>query len=1114
MTAPLKHYLTTLENALKAGTATEHTHRPALKTLLESLDLQITATNEPKRVACGAPDYIITRDRLIVGYIEAKDLGLSLDQAEKSEQLKRYRRALENLILTDYLEFRWYVDGEFRQSARLARADRNGQLKREKDGVQAVTELLTDFLNHRPQLINTPQDLARRMARLTHIIRDIIITAFEQGQASPLLQDWREAFARVLIADLNLPEKTGEFADMVAQTLAYGLFTARIMDKTPDTFSRFEAQRLIPKSNPLLRDFFARITGIDMDDEPFAPFFDDLVNLLAHTDMEAVLTDFGKRTRQEDPVVHFYETFLAAYDPRLREARGVYYTPEPVVSYIVRSVDYLLKTRFDCPQGLADSSQVRVPNYDPSLKVKGKRATRKTTESHKVLILDPATGTGTFLYAVIDHIRQQFMQQGNAGLWPGYVKNHLLPRLFGFELLMAPYAVAHFKLSLQLLGRDLPEPLSEQWRYTPADDERLGVYLTNTLEEPHEMTGLPLFTQWVADETNAANEVKRHLPVLVVMGNPPYSYESSNTGNWISTLIRDYYRVDGKSLGERNPKGLQDDYVKFIRFAQWRLDRTGSGILAFITNHGYLNNPTFRGMRQSLLKTFDELYFVDLHGSTKREETALDGGKDENVFDIQQGVAIGIFFKNSTGNSNNQAKVFYTDLFGLRQKKYEWLYLNDLNTTGWDELKPRSPFYLFVPQSIDLLKEYEKSWKVPDIFINYSVGFSTSRDKITIQWSPEEVLETVNDFVSLSIEEARTKYQLGKDSRDWKISLAQQDLKQSKLDPSNVHKVMYRVFDFRYSYYTGRSRGFQSMPRPEIAQHIINNDNFVLCTNRQVNNEFQHVFASQQMIDGNAVSLASRERTYAFPLYLYPSEDETKQKSLFDISPWSPDEAHGGRVPNLNPDFVAELEQKLGLVFVPLPTPASQERPGEGIPTPTSQEGLEEGIFTPEDIFHYIYAIFHSPTYRERYAEFLKIDFPRVPLTTDVALFRSLTRLGRELVGLHLLESPQVAQFITRYPIAGDNKVARGYPKYTPPTAGQPGRVHINKSQYFEGVPPEVWEFYIGGYQVCHKWLKDRRGRQLSYDDLTHYQQIVVALQQTIELMEAIDHAIPDWPIQ
>ena len=417
---------------------------------------------------------------------------------------------------------------------------------------------------------------------------------------------------------------------MLAQTLAYGLFSARLRDLTPG-FTRQEAQTLIPRTNPFLRDFFYQITGPQLDDEPFASFVDDLVALLAHTDMHAILADFGKRTRQEDPVVHFYETFLAAYDPKLRESRGVYFTPEPVVSYIVRSVDYLLKTRFNLPEGLADTSKVTVRNTDPAKVVKGTDQIRKTAESHRVLVLDPATGTGTFLYGVVDLIRQRFIEQGNAGMWPGYVREHLLPRLFGFELLMAPYAVAHFKLALQLAGQDLPEALRKDWAYDFASDERIRVYLTNTLEAPHEHTGLPLFTQFLATETDAANQVKQDLPIMVVLGNPPYSGHSPIKAPGSATCYRANCRMvrplptitrSMASPWARNPKWLQDDYVKFIRWAQWRIEQTGAGILAFITNHGYLDNPTFRGMRQALMQTFDEIYILDLHGNAKKKETA------------------------------------------------------------------------------------------------------------------------------------------------------------------------------------------------------------------------------------------------------------------------------------------------------------------------------------------------------------------------------------------------------------------------------------------------------------------------------------------------------------
>ncbi len=1099
MSANLKHYLTKIENALKDGNATEHSHRPALKALLEELDLSITATNEPKRIACGAPDYLITRNQVTIGYLEAKDVGKSLHETERTDQLKRYRRALDNLILTDYLEFRWYVDGDLRQEARLARPQSGGKLNPEKGGLKAVEELLQNFLAHQAQGINTPKDLAQGMARLTHIIRDIIIAAFETEQASMLLQGWRDAFAKVLIADLLDAERTADFADMFAQTLAYGLFTARVMyaPTTPDNFTRPAAQYLIPKSNPFLRDFFIQITGPQLDDEPFASFVDDLVNLLANTDMEAILADFGRRTQQEDPVVHFYETFLAAYDPKLRQARGVYYTPEPVVSYIVRSVDDLLKTRFNCPQGLADSSKISTPNYDPSLKVKGKNQARKTIESHKVLVLDPATGTGTFLYAVIDHIRQQFMQQGNAGLWNGYVKNHLLPRLFGFELLMAPYAVAHFKLSLQLAGRDLPDTLTEQWAYHPAEGERLGVYLTNALAEAHEMSDLPLFTQWVADETKAANKVKQRLPVLVVMGNPPYSYESTHTGEWISLLIRDYYRVDDKPLAERNPKGLQDDYVKFIRFGQWRIEQSGGGILAFISNHGYLDNPTFRGMRQSLIQTFSEIYILDLHGNAKKREVAPDGSKDENVFDIQQGVGIGIFIKQPAKNS--PAKVYHADLWGTRVRKYEQLFEQDVAQTEWTELKPQAPFYLFISQDSTLLPEYNQGWKVVDIFPTNSAGIVTSRDHFALDFDESRLRQRIEDFRNTGMftdDEIRNTYKL-RDTQNWELSQKRKDLAQDNRWEGHFSQCLYRPFDTRAYYH---SNHIVERPRYAVMSHVLAGENLNLITTRQVTSlDFCHVLCSRHLIE---LKVGSHDRnTNLFPLYLYPTEDTVKQKTLMDTSNWPPDEANGGRIPNLNPEFVAEMARKLGLTFT---SHLTQEKAGTGV---------ADDVFGPEDIFHYSYALFHSPTYRSRYAEFLKIDFPRLPLTAKVDLFRALCVCGEELVRLHLLESPTVEQFNTRYPIAGDNRVEKGYPKYQPPQEGQSGRVKINKTQYFEGVSPQVWGFYIGGYQVLAKWLKDRRGRQLAYDDLTHYQQTVVALQKTIDLMAKIDEVIPEWPI-
>jgi len=656
MAEPIKQYLNSIERELMDGKATEHTHRPALKTLLESISPKIRATNEPKRIECGSPDFVIQRlpDKFTLGYLEAKDVDVSLDEVERSEQLKRYLRSLPNFILTDYLEFRWYIEGKPRSSGRLARPGKGGKLIPDKHGEESVAAILHEFLAHQPVDITSPEALARRMASQTHMIRDIIVNAFENDKASTGLKDLRKAFAEVLIPDLEKTENTAQFADMYSQTIAYGLFAARCNHEGPEKFQRLGAASEIPKTNPFLRKLFDIITGADLEGEPYAGFVDDLVQTLAFTDMESILEHFGRRTKQEDPVVHFYETFLAAYDPRLRESRGVYYTPEPVVSYIVRSVDHLLKTRFGFKDGLADQSMMSMARDDEEV---GK------IEEHwpRVLILDPACGTGTFLYAVVDHIRNQFIESGNAGMWSGFVRTHLLPRLFGFELLMAPYAVAHFKLGMQLAAQDLDDSLRKKWAYDFSGNERLQVFLTNTIEEVEQKAGLlygPL--RVIADEAEAASKAKTQLPIMVIMGNPPYSGHSANaswrmnaegkkTPTFIGRLMQDYYFVDGKPLGEKNPKWLQDDYVKFLRWAQWRIEKTGAGILAFITNHGYLDNPTFRGMRQNLMKTFDNIYLIDLHGNAKKKEKCPDGSKDENVFDIQQGVAIAIMVKDRKG---------------------------------------------------------------------------------------------------------------------------------------------------------------------------------------------------------------------------------------------------------------------------------------------------------------------------------------------------------------------------------------------------------------------------------------------------------------------------------
>lgn len=1068
-------YLKNIEQGLRSRQATEHTYRPALKTLIEAFSPGIIAINEPKRIQCGAPDYLLKEGNETKGYIEAKNIGVSLSKAAKSEQLSRYFNGLGNLILTDYLEFRWYMGEELRLTAKIATVDqKNNCLKVKDEEIEKLCQLFRQFLQANTPQINTPKELAQRMANIAQLIQTAIVQALIDKDKGGMLRGQLESFQKIL-----LPSLTGEqFADMYAQTICYGLFAARYNCSDAKDFSLDSAARNLPKTNPFLRDIFYKIAGPDLDDR-IVWAVEDLADILRLTDMGTILKDFGKRSRKEDPVVHFYETFLAAYNPKMRESRGVYYTPEPVVSYIVRSVDYLLKSKFNISKGLADASKVKVKDEEG----------QEERELHKVLILDPAVGTGTFMYGVIKQIYGAF--ENNKGMWSSYVEKHLLPRLFGFELLMAPYTVAHMKLGLLL----------QELGYNFSSEERLQVYLTNTLQDAFQIPPADGFTDRICEEAEAAKEVKENAPVMVILGNPPYSGHSVNKGNWIKNLLRgtdilssmateSYFEVDGKPLGERNSKWLNDDYVKFIRFSQWRIEKTGHGILAFITNHGYLDNPTFRGMRESLLKTFDEIYVLDLHGNSKKKEVCPDGSPDKNVFDIQQGVAIGIFAKYPHQNQNN-AMVYHADLWGKREQyqdkeltggKYFWLSENDLSSTDWEIIDPKADSYLFQPQNIDLLKEYEKYWKVVDFMKINSIGVCTARDKFAIQFTDKEVWKIVTEFSNLNIEDARIQYNLGKDTRDWQIKLAQKDLQQSNLSQDKIVSISYRPFDSRYTYYTGNSRGFHCMPRSEVMNHLLSGGNLALTTLRRPRNRIvDNFFVSETITDKCIIS--SLDNANIFPLYLYKTQDS------LDFDP-EYKKTRSQRDANLSLEFRQDFCQRLNLEYIP------------------DGKGNRKNNIAPEDIFSYMYAVFHSPTYRQRYAEFLKIDFPRLPLTSNQTLFFHLCEIGDRLVNLHLMK--ENAPEMSSYPVEGTNIIEKI--RYAKPTDKNPqGRVYINKTQYFANVPPKIWNFYVGGYQVCQKWLKDRQGRELTFDDLSHYHSIVAALAETQNLMVQIDRAIAKY---
>ena len=1040
----VRDYLSQIQDKYRTDVAGEHAYRPALQELLQSADAGLNAVNDPARTEIGMPDFVVLRQQgnVPIGIVEAKDIGNQLSRTEKSEQIKRYL-AHGNLILTNYLEFRWYVNGEKVETVRIARL-KQGKIQRISAAYGDLIELLQRFARQTTQSVNSARELADRLARSAHFIAHFIEKDLKSGAPSANLQNQMAAFQKTLLPDLDIPS----FADMYAQTLAYGLFASRVnYPGDPAEFSLRGAADDIPRTNPFLRDLFYH-SRFDMG-RRLTWMAESLVEILRHTDMDSILAHFGTRTGQTDPVVHFYESFLSAYNPSLRETRGVYYTPEPVVKYIVRSVDHILKTRFDRPRGLADEN---------------------------ALILDPAAGTGTFLYFVIEQIKEAFA--GQRGLWKSYVEERLLPRIFGFELLMAPYTVAHMNLSLQL----------KEAGYEFKEGERLGIYLTNSLEEAKEAPELP-FANFIADEANQAAAIKREKPIMVVLGNPPYSGHSANKGEWIGKLVRDYYFVDGEPIGERNSKGLQDDYVKFIRFGQWRIERTGSGILAFITSHSFLDGITYRGMRQHLMQSFSEIYVYNLHGNTRTRESAPDGRKDDNVFDILQGVSI-CFLVKQEGKSENP-QLYYADAWGSRLDKHQALNANDLSTTDWIALTPDSPFYMFVPQLQSHQDMFESLPSITQVFELSSNGFKTHRDHFAIAFNEDELQNRITDLLdsSKSEDSIRSTYNL-RDNSNWTLRATRDVLKLSESWKEDIVRCSYRPFDIRLCLY-----GDYVMDRPRLGTlcHVLQ-DNIALAVGRQGQAVGQQTwnlaFASTFVADTN---LFYRGGIQYFPIYIYPSRselfDEKDDGSEFPLS-------HKGRRPNLSKAFVAELEAKLGLPF---------QTEGSAF-----ANGDSPDWFGPEDVFYYAYAIFHSPTYRERYAEFLKIDFPRLPLTSDVRLFATLVELGAELVSLHLMKSSKLEKFMTKFDEEGDREVARGYPKYTQ----KGGRVHINKTQYFGGVPADIWDFHIGGYQVLHKWLKDRRGRKLAYDDLMHYQKIVVALAETKRIMSEIDSAIPGFPLK
>lgn len=1050
----IKEYVEIVSKRLQSGISREHSYRGDLETLIRELVSGIEITNEPANVTdCGNPDYVITKKKIPVGYIEAKDIGKDLNSKSYKEQFGRYKKALDNLIITDYIWFQFFQNGELIHEIKIGEIE-NNSVKPIPENFSKFENLIKDFSTHIGQTIKSSKKLAEMMAGKARLLQDILeraITSDEETQENTSLKGQYDTFKQILIHDLQ-PKG---FADIYAQTLAYGMFAARLHDPTLDDFSRQEAAELIPKSNPFLRKLFGYIAGPDID-ERIVTVVDNLAEVFRATNVEQLLQHFGKATQMHDPIIHFYETFLAEYDPKLRKARGVWYTPEPVVNFIVRAVDDILKTEFDLSQGLADTSKTKI-KLDTQTPDKRSATGYKQIEKevHKVQILDPATGTGTFLAEVVKFIYNNNFK-AMKGAWSGYVEEHLIPRLNGFELLMASYAMAHLKLDMLLT----------ETGYKSTKNQRLNVYLTNSLEEHHKDTGT-LFSNWLSSEANEANHIKRDTPVMCLIGNPPYSVSSTNKSLWIENLLDDYK----KNLNERNTQQLSDDYIKFIRYGQYFIEKNGEGVLAYISNNSFIDGITHRQMRKYLLDGFDTIYILDLHGNSRRQEKCPDGSIDKNVFDIMAGVSINIFIK--TGNKKKKENVIvnHFDLYGKREYKYEYLEKNNLNSIKWNKLNPTSPNYFLVNRDFSEKLNYDKGFSIKDMFNNTNSGLATEFDGLVIQSNKGEAKKVLKDLQELDSSTIRSNYNL-KEKELKKIEKAKKDI---AINEAKILPINYRPFDTKFCIYTGKSNGVMGRPRNSTMQHFIKGDNLGIIVSRTVygNYKWNDIQITNKITEKGIMAMRVGNAAIVCPLFAYPKTGE--------------------RVSNLNPEIINKISDKLNLIF-------SIEKDKSG--------------YSSYDILDYVFAVLHSPKYKKKYQEILKVDFPKIPYPKNEKTFWQLVSLGGELRQIHLLESNKVEDYITSYEMAENaendhNVITTKIGKKDWEIIDQEkqlGRIWINESKYFDNVPVTAWEFYIGGYQPAQKWLKDRKERELTFEDILHYQKIIVALNETDRIMKEIDN--------
>ncbi|WP_017284223.1 type ISP restriction/modification enzyme [Helicobacter pylori] len=1040
----LKEYLESIKDLTPEKN--ELTHRLSLHNLLNRLkdhfNKEFKIEHEPKREQGSQPDFRVSFQGLNIGYIENKRAGANLNQLLKSDQIRKYLELNPNLMLTDYLNFMWVGKDEnnaplIKKEISVASLDELSKPLKTKPQTECdLIELFKSFFNHEAAPITNAKDFATHLSPHTRYLKDALIKYQEKTQVSSIFNNFKE----YLYEELSFED----FSDALAQTLTYSLFLAKL-NHPFEKINLDNVRSSIPENFAVIRemaDFLKKLDGI----KEIQWLLNEILSSINHVDMDSIIKDLND---DKDPYLHFYETFLSAYDPKLRESKGVYYTPDSVVKFIINALDSLLKTHFkDAPLGL-----------------------KSALDNENIKLLDFATGTGTFLLeAFRKALEMRKTSDGGISTKEDKYQN-LLKQFYGFEYLIAPYAIAHLNLS-QAFKEEFKKPLKE--------NDALKIILTNTLIQPSEIAAYRGLNPIFETELLNAQEIKKDENILIVTGNPPYSGASSNEGlfEWevkatygiepefqtieiekkvkltdkIKTLLKNIQtqKQGGskdalknlkqiyskyKLQDERNPKWLLDDYVKFMRFAQNKIESLGHGLFGFISNNAFLDNPTFRGLRRSLLECYDELYILNLHGNARKKEKTPQGTDDENVFNIKQGVSINLFVKKA---QTTKQKIHYYDVYGERAEKYAFLAQNDLNSVEWLELTPREPFYLLLPLEMRLLDEYEQGFSVKDMFQISSVGIVTGRDRIFIANNTESLKEQVLKYCN-------------------------------EFNEQCIKDIHYRPFDIRKVYYDTKKleRARENTPPP--TNHKTPNQtrkNVALITSRRFcqSQKSGVGFVSNKISDLRTWTCPGMEGgDYVNPLYHNPNYTE-----------------------NFTPEFRGFIDKHYNHSFEPL------------------------------EILGYIYALLYSPNYRKRYEGFLKIDYPKILFTENKDLFRALSLLGIELIGLHVLNQESLNYSFEKLKDAtiGEsgyieaherNPIISQNPSHNEPEK----RLYINHSAYFSGVSQEIYDYRIGGYCVLDKYLKSHKNEPCDFDHVTR---IIKVIACTIEIQKTLRFLTSDLP--